>query len=366
MNGLLRHPGARAALAALCIAALPGIVDPQSLAGRAREPGPAEESPATGQEEQQPRPLFKSGFEGTIELTPLTMYGNGAWQEIRGTDSETGFAWPPKLWGGTSRLQLVAGDRERVTAATLGGQMFSELQSVIGHDGTSTRALFSTVQKGVGGALVNWDSTQNDLGIFPGPSGQGDLYVSYWLKLQPDLLERMVGSDWDSGWRGAIRSVLPEWLERRIVSGWAGRVVSDWKTGDGNNAGDYRIILSVYGDAAAKRLYWDARGDNVANGGLPEQIFWEQTNTSVPVPVGQWFRVEIFAHRSSGADGRVWMAINGQTIVDRYGSNMGVNNLPWNRIFASLNYSSGQSLPAYQWVDDLEIWDRFPASASPH
>src|SRR5881394_2774171 len=342
MNGLLRHPGARAALAALCIAALPGIVDPQSLAGRAREPGPAEESPATGQEEQQPRPLFKSGFEGTIELTPLTMYGNGAWQEIRGTDSETGFAWPPKLWGGTIRLQLVAGDRERVTAATLGAQMFSELQSVIGHDGTSTRALFSTVQKGVGGALVNWDSTQNDLGIFPGPSGQGDLYVSYWLEFQPDLLERMTANT------------------------WAGRVVSDWKTGDGNNAGDYRIILSVYGDGVAKRLYWDARGDNVANGGLPQQIFWERTNTSVPVPVGEWFRVEIFAHRSSGADGRVWMAINGQTIVDRYGSNMGVNNLPWNRIFAFLNYSSGQSLPAYQWVDDLEIWDGFPASASPH
>jgi hypothetical protein len=31
-----------------------------------------------------------------------------------------------------------------------------------------------------------------------------------------------------------------------------------------------------------------------------------------------------------------------------------------------LNYSSGQSLPAYQWVDDLELWDGFPASASLH
>jgi len=82
--------------------------------------------------------------------------------------------------------------------------------------------------------------------------------------------------------------------------------------------------------------------------------------------VGQWFRVEIFAHRSSGADGRVWMAVNGQTLVNRYGSNMGVNNLPWNRIFASLNYSSGQSLPAYQWLDDLEIWDGFPSNASAH
>ena len=175
-----------------------------------------------------------------------------------------------------------------------------------------------------------------------GASGQGDLYLSYWLKFQPDLLQRMT------------------------VNSWAGRVVTDWKTGNSSNAGDYRVILSVYGDRAANRLYWNAKGDNVANGGLPEQIFWEQNNYAVPVPVGQWFRVEVFVHRSSGADGRVWMAVNGQTIVDRYGSNLGVNNLPWNRIFAFLNYSSGQSLSAYQWVDDLELWDGFPSSASPH
>ena len=283
-------------------------------------------------------PLFKSGFEGTTVLGPLVMYSTGAWQDVLGLDSETGFAWPPKLWGGTSsRFQLIAGDSEQVTAITLPGYTYNELQSVTGHDGTATRALFSTVQKSVGGALVNFDSTQNDFGIFPGAAGQGDLYLSYWLKFQPDLLQRMT------------------------VNSWAGRVVTDWKTG-----GDYRLILSVYGDRAGNRLYWNARGDNLANGGLPQQIFWEQNNFAVPVPVGQWFRVEAFVHRSGGSDGRVWLAVNGQTIVNRYGSNMGVNNLPWNRIFAFLNYSSGQSLPAYQWVDDLEVWDGFPSTASPH
>ena len=287
--------------------------------------------------------LFKSGFEGAIALSPLDMYSNGAWQDIIGTDSETGFAWPLRLWGGTTgRLQLIAGGSELVTALTLPTYMYNELQSVTGHNGTATRALYSTVLQSVGGALVNWDWTQNDFGIFPGASGQGDLYLSYWLKFQPDLLQRMT------------------------VNSWAGRVVTDWKTGNSSNAGDYRVILSVYGDRAANRLYWNAKGDNVANGGLPEQIFWEQNNYAVPVPVGQWFRVEVFVHRSSGADGRVWMAVNGQTIVDRYGSNLGVNNLPWNRIFAFLNYSSGQSLSAYQWVDDLELWDGFPSSASPH
>jgi hypothetical protein len=150
-------------------------------------------------------------------------------------------------------------------------------------------------------------------------------------------------------------------------NGWSGRVVSDWKTGNGSGGGgDYRVVFSVFGDGAADRLYWHIKGDNVANGGLPEQIYWEQTNMNVPVPVGRWFRVEVFVHRSAGSDGRVWVAVDGQQIFNRTGSNMGVNGLPWNRIMPFLNYSTGQILPAYQWVDDIELWDRFPAHASQH
>ncbi|HYV61235.1 MAG TPA: hypothetical protein VE958_01095, partial [Bryobacteraceae bacterium] len=187
------------------------------------------------------------------------------------------------------------------------------------------------------GATQNTGSTQNDFQIQPGTAGQGDLYLSYWLQLQSDLLARMT------------------------INSWTARVVTDWKTG-----GDYRIVLSIFGDGASKRLYWHMAGDNNANGGLPLQTFWEQTNFNVPVPTGQWFRVEVFAHRSTGSDGRVWVAVNGQTLFDRYGPNMGINNLPWNRIMPFLNYSQGALLPAYQWMDDLEIWDGFPSTASPH
>lgn len=286
--------------------------------------------------------LFKSGFEGSTALGSLLMYGNGAWQDIGGADSETGFTWPPKLWGGNARMQLIAGDGIAVTASTLGNYMYSQLQTVTGRSGTSTRALYSSVNQSIGGALVNWNSTQNDFVIFPGASGQGDLYVSYWLKYQPDLLQKMTAGS------------------------WAGRVVTDWKTGSGTGGGDYRIILSVFGDGAAKRLYWNLQGDNVANGGLPKQVFWTLTNTTTPVPVGRWFRVELFVHRSGGNDGRVWIAVDGQKLFDRYGPNLGVYGLAWNRIMPFLNYSSGQTLPAYQWVDDLEIWDGFPQHASAH
>ena len=306
--------------------------------------------------------LFKSGFEGAVVLGLPLLFGNGAWQDITGLDTETGQFWPPLLWGGTSsRLQLIAGDSdpltgllpglplnplglvEPLTALTLGNYVHNALETVAGRNGGNTRALYSHVQQSVGGATENWNSTQSSFQIHPGPNGQGDLYLSYWLQFQPDLVARMT------------------------ENGWAGRVVSDWKTGSGTGGGgDYRVVFSVFGDGAANRLYWHIKGDNVANGGLPEQIFWEQTNSNVPVPVGRWFRVEVFVHRSAGSDGRVWVAVDGQQIFNRLGSNIGVNGLPWNRIMPFLNYSTGQILPAYQWVDDVELWDRFPAHASQH
>ena len=39
------------------------------------------------------------------------------------------------------------------------------------------------------------------------------------------------------------------------------------------------------------------------------------------------------------SDGRVWVAVNGQVIVDHYGANYGVNNAPINRIMMPNLYS---------------------------
>jgi hypothetical protein len=78
---------------------------------------------------------------------------------------------------------------------------------------------------------------------------------------------------------------------------------------------------------------WQVLADNNANGGLPLEIFWRENTSGVAVPVDQWFKLEVFSRRSSGADGRMWAAIHGQKIVDRFGSLMGVNNAPIDRIF---------------------------------
>lgn len=277
--------------------------------------------------------LFKSGFEAETALgQPRSCWGTGCWQDLTGTDN--GYAWPPHLQGGSARFQLLA-DTALTTANPIGAYMFNELQSVAGAGSCTNRVLYMELTKSVGGATKNTAATQNVYQITPGVSGQGDLYIRYRLKLQPDLLAKMT------------------------TTSWAGRVVTDWKT-----TGDYRVILSIFGDG--KRLYWNARLDNVANGGLPEQIFWQQNNYTVPVPVGEWFKVEVFVHRSHNADGRVWMAANGVKLFDRFGSNYGVNNNVWNRVMPFLNYSTNQVLPAYQWVDDLEIWDTFAPDAAAH
>ena len=135
------------------------------------------------------------------------------------------------------------------------------------------------------------------------------------------------------------------------------RPIFEWKT-----AGDYRVIAQVvtYGNNGP---WWQIIGDNNANGGLAYQRFWEVDNTTVAVPVGEWFKFEVFWHRSSGEDGRVWMAVNGNVIADHYGPNMGVNSAPINRIFMP-NLYSGSTYPIYQWLDDVEIWNGFPTLAT--
>ena len=56
--------------------------------------------------------------------------------------------------------------------------------------------------------------------------------------------------------------------------------------------------------------------------------------------------------------------MDGATLFDRYGPNVGIHGLPWGRIMPFLNYSTGQQLPAEQWVDDLEIRNGLPAGAT--
>jgi hypothetical protein len=294
------------------------------------------------------RKLFGSGFEGsTSVMAPTECWGTGCWQDLLGADSVTGFSWPGNLWGGGGKF-LVLTDPVVTTPSNIGAYAFNRIESVAGPRGDQSRALFQQITQNVNGtAPMGSAPTQNEFQFLP-QWDTGDTYVSYWVKLQPDLVQKMTNLPAGPG----------------ISGGGTWRAFFATKTGGQTawggpaNNGDYRIeaYLVTYGNS---QPYWMVLGDNEAGGGAPLVNNWSVENRNVPVPVGQWFKFEIFWHRSSGSDGRVWVAANGQTIVDRRGANVGAWNMPINRIMAPMVYT-GSAMPVYQWVDDLEIWDGFP------
>jgi hypothetical protein len=262
-------------------------------------------------------------------------YGNGCWQEILGTDSTTGFTWPPKVSGSTSgSFQLLVNPPATgpfPTPVTVNNYMTNKIQYVTGHTGAPTRALFSEITQSGCCGVLSMDtnpaangSTQNPYIISPA-NDTPDLYISYWVKFQPDLLQKL-----NNTWRALFET----------------------KTTDT----DYRFSVGIasYGGAP----YWRV----ITDGWTPQyKENWKKENSGVPVPVGEWFKLEVFWHRSTGSDGRAWAAVNGQVIGDFSGPTIGPNRSRIDRIMVSQLYS-GSAYPISQWVDDLQIWSTFPTA----
>lgn len=293
--------------------------------------------------------LFRSGFEGGSMsiLPPYDCWGTGCWQELVGTDSLTSFTWPGNIWGGGGQFLMLT-DPVVTTAATVGNYLYNRFETVTGPDGRPTTALRQQITKNANGTgPMGTSPMQTEFQFLP-KRESGDLYVSYWIKLQPDLVQKMTNLPAGPG----------------ISGGGTWRTLFAFKTGGqtswGGPAdnGDYRVeaYVMTYGGT---QPYWVILGDNNAGGGAPSVNSFRVENRTVPVPIDRWFKLEVFWHRSSGSDGRVWMAVDGKTIADRRGANMGAWNMPINRIIAPILYA-GSTMPIYQWVDDIEIWDGFP------
>ena len=118
------------------------------------------------------------------------------------------------------------------------------------------------------------------------------------------------------------------------------------------------VSINAFGGAEP---YWDVQ----TNTYVPSyQAYWRtNTNGSLTVPAGKWMKLEVYWHRSSASDGRIWAAVDGKVIADKWGANMGPNKAPINRIMLSQLYS-GSPYPIYQWVDDVQIWSTFPSVSS--
>ena len=257
-----------------------------------------------------PKLLFSSGFEKGVYLeepnddTPI-----GRYQLIKGTDSQTGFSWPINVLGANSGgLHFIDDDNFQA--------LENEIQTVIGHTGDSTRALYNMERYDLG-------ITQCPYEILDIQEGRKDLYIKYWLKLdsaslfQPDM--------------------------------W--RAIFEYKTKDYAENTGFRLIAYIYMDNDGMP-YWHWQGDKD-----PQHSIWEIDNRAVPVPVNEWFMTEFYWHWSEGDDGRALWKINGEVIGDHHGPTTR-NSKPIDFIILTQIY--GDANPKYQWIDDIEIWDGIP------
>ena len=257
-----------------------------------------------------PKLLFKSGFEDGVYLeapnddTPI-----GRYQLIKGRDSETGFSWPINLLGAhTGGLHFVDDDNFNA--------LENEIQTVIGHTGDSTKALYNIEHYDMG-------ITQCPYEILDITEGTKDLYIKYWIKLDSASLFK------PNMWRTFF----------------------EYKTKDYAEGSGFRLISYIYTDNDGIP-YWHWQGDKD-----PEHSVWEIDNRTVPIPINKWFSTEFYWHWSNGNDGRALWKINGQIIGDHYGPTTRYSK-PVDFIMLTQIY--GDANPKYQWIDDIEIWNGMP------
>lgn len=277
--------------------------------------------------------LFKSGFEGNTALDAIPSNATGDdFQHFSGLDSTTGFTWPMSFWGAyavTTGLHPIVSGSNSVSA-----YITNDIESVVGHGGSATNAL----KIGSKAPAPGFCCTQVPFQV-AGPSQQvTDFYVRYWTKLNPEFLAQE-----QAGGGNFFRTML------------------ELKTST-----DYRIATFIYG-ASSLVPYWAVVVDDTPEGQgppCPANACWSSYNSSVPVPVTQWMLMEYYLHRSAGSDGRFFWAVNGQTLVDHSGPTYGANqeNIDF---LALLNVYGTNMQPAYQWVDDVEVWDVPPCTTLP-
>jgi len=297
---------------------------------------PVSKTPVT-----HPKLLFKTNFGEGVSLGNIRNYSSGgAWQDLIGPDKETGFSFPVKaLQADFTGIQLITFDKADPTTITK--NMETSIHKVAGPNGKMVNELMHNVLiKSIGLAPSGKGHVQAPFMIKRShKSGDlTDLYISYWYKFQKNLSEKLDPKISSANWR-----MLFEFK--------TGGYLDSWK-------GDYRFSIGIIKEADNK-LVWRLKGDNGANGPWPKVEYWEEKNTSILIPLDQWFLFEVYWHRSKSDDGRFWTAINGQVLLDHKGKNMGIKDLPINRIMVANPYSGG-SAPVESHITQVEIWDGFP------
>ena len=253
--------------------------------------------------------IFKTSFEDEVSLlAPNRKDSEIWWQDLKNTKNGNA-KWPSEK--GKGSFQMI------VNKNNIDDYIENKIETTIGINNNKTKALHQIIKK------KEHEWTQVPYLIETNDKEQEQLYIRYSLKF-PKNLSEILGKD-----------------------GWL--VLSEYKT-----VSDYRLALYIYTDKN-KKLYWYAHGDNVVLDDIPYKEYWYRENKKVPVPEGKWMDVEIFWKRSTKEDGKVWLTIDGKTIINYKGSTKLKD--PIQVIMLFTNYASA---PLEQWIDNVEVWDDFP------
>jgi len=267
-----------------------------------------------------PKPLFSSGFEDGTYIDSEVSESYKDYTYIKGKDKETGFSWPINIFGSNqSALHHIDDDGLQAVSANL--------VSVIGHKNKTTKVLH--LKQNYAAGL----STQYPYGIYDIKEGPKDVYVSYWMKIDGNMIGK------PNTWRSLF----------------------EYKTKNyDNNGGGFGLEAYVYTDLNGKPS-WHLQG-----GKNSEHPLWscdtltptaECKNKEIPVITNQWFHTEYYWHWSEGDDGFIQWKINGEVVGEHHGATT-LNSDALN--FILLTQISGNSNPKEQWIDDIEIWSGLP------
>jgi len=255
--------------------------------------------------------IFKSSFEDGSYLLEPDRKGSKIWWQNINNDKASDFSWPIKIQGEEGSFQMIVNDDN------IDEYIENKIEITRGIDNKKTKALHQTIKKKEHG----W--TQVPYIINTKDKEQRKLYIRYSLKLPKNLSEHLGANSW--------------------------LVLSEYKT-----ISDYRLALYIYTDEN-KKLYWYAHGDNIVLDDVPYEEYWYRENREVPVLEGEWMDIEIYWKRSTKDDGRVWLTVNGNNVIDYKGSTKIED--PIQAIMLFTNYAKK---PISQWIDNIEIWDGYP------
>jgi hypothetical protein len=268
--------------------------------------------------------LFSSGFEQGVYLDSPVPAGDHWVQYIRGEDYDDN-DWTedfPSAWREGNKFQYYG-------VSQIGNYLDDCVETRIDSiDGTS--ALYMELRDTDGG-MDGQARNQYDMDL-----GEGVLeeaYVTYRIKLQPNLEDVMGRGNW---------RIIMEWFEG----------------GPGDTSVDYRWNIHISSDSDGE-LQWEMPAQLYENDAYVPQ--WREISDKVsPESIaGEWALVEVYWKHSTASDGLIWFAINGEEVLRHTGKNMHDSELTkWSmfKIYAYPPAVDPISGIHYQWIDDFKIY----------